>query len=194
MKDLDRNIRRSLISFYSHNTGSGNHFTLYVDPKTKTIYKAGAGTSILSSPKYILLFIIIFIIMNYFPNNIIPYHHTFILFSLSLIVMILSILLGNSLSLRLVKDIKRITLSKEEWKCYLTEGNKFYTKQVMLTVFLFIFSCICFVLLFLSQSKWWLFGGIGSSIALGPLIPLLSKSRYLLFKNKLPVKLDSDEE
>lgn len=197
MKKVDLN----LISFYGHhapNNDKGNSYasdqsyTLFYDKKTKGVFKAEAQG--MSMPKFLLLFLIAYPTMNFFPNDVIPYHNDFILYSLGLIAIVLSLMVGHYLTQKLNKDVRRITLSKEEWKYYLEKGNKLYFTQITVMTLLLLFAISCIVFLSIFQSKWWLFGGIGTSVVIGTSITIFTKTRYLLYKNKLDVNLNRERK
>src|SRR5699024_5512435 len=112
-------------------------YTIFYDKKTKGVFKAEAKS--LSMPKFLLLFLIVYPTMNFLPNDVIPYHNDLILYSLGLIAIVLSLMVGHYLTQRLNKDVRRITLSKEEWKYYLEIGNKLYFTQLTVMTLLLLF-------------------------------------------------------
>ena len=195
-----KKVGLNLISFYGHHASDNNKrhsyasdqsYTLFYDKQTKGVFKAEAKS--ISMPKFLLLFLIVYPAMNLFPNGVIPYHNDLILYSLGLIAIVLSLMVGHYLTQRLNKDVRRITLSKEEWKYYLEKGNKLYFTQITVLTLLLIFAISCIFFLSIFQSKWWLFGGIGTSVVIGTSITTFTKTRYLLYKNKLDVNLNGEK-
>jgi len=91
-----------------------------------------------------------------------------------------------------IKHVRQAHLTQKEWKYYQERGRRFYPRQVLLVFMMFIFSIACFIFLFMYHAKWWLVGAILSSIVTGSLLPFLSKTRYLLYKNKLDVQLNKE--
>ena len=191
------NVGRNLISFYGHHAANNNKssfsnetsYTLYYDKETKGVYKAEAQN--INTPKFILLFLIVFPIMNFFPNDFIPYENDVFFISLVVVVIVLSITFGWYLSTRLNKNLRRVTLSKEEWKYYLENGNKLYLTQISVMTIILLFVISCFVFLYFYQSKWWMFGGIGTGVVVGTSITLFSRTRYLLYKDRVDVNLNN---
>jgi len=198
MKRLKDNIGLNLISFYGYNAPNDNKrnsfvndksYTLFYDRQTKGVFKA--ETKNISTPKFLLLFLIGYPTMNIFPNDVIPYHHKLIFFSLCFMTLVLSMIVGNYFVLGLNKGLRRITLSQEEWKYYLEKGNKLYFIQIIFMTSLLLFAITCFILLYIYQSKWWLFGGIGASFIVGGGITIFTRTRYLLYKEKIGVNLNN---
>lgn len=191
------NVSRKLISFYWHHATNNNKnsfsndtsYTLYYDKETKGIYKAEAKN--INTPTFIFLFLIIFPIMSFFPNNFIPYENKVYFISLTLVVIFFSITVGWYLSNRLNNNLRRVTLSKEEWKYYLEHGNKLYLRQISVMTIILLFVIACFIFLYIYQSKWWMFGGIGTGVVVGTSITLFSRTRYLLYKNRVDVNLNN---
>src|SRR5699024_9905442 len=132
--------------------------------------------------------------MNLLQNELIPYHNDLILYSLGLIAIVLSLMVEHYLNQRLNKDVRRITLSKEEWKYYLEKGNKLYFRQITVMTLLLLFAISCILFLSVFQSTWWLFGGIGTSVVIETSITIFTKTRYLLYKNKLDVNLNRERK
>lgn len=166
-------------------------YTIFYEKKTKKIYTA--GTKNISSVKFMLIFLIFYPIMNYFPNNIIPYYDNLMFFLFSFIILLSSLIIGKKISEKSHKDLKKIILSKEKWKDYLEKGNEFYPRQIISMTLLLLFTISFYILLYIYQSKWWLFGAIGIGIVIGTSSTIFSKTRYLLYKNKLDVNLQEEE-
>lgn len=198
MKDK---INLNFISFYGYTAPnkdkrnsfvSDESYTLFYDKQSEGIYKAIPKN--ISTSKFMLIFLIAYPTMNFLPNNVMPYDNLLALFSLSVIFIVISFGFGLNLSLKSHKDVERISLSKEKWQYYLEKGNKFYIRQLLLIILLLLFTISCIVFLAIFQSKWWFFGAIGTSIVLGTMGTTCTKTRYLLYKNKLEVILDLHEE
>lgn len=76
----------NLITIYGHtpkNTDknsfiSDKNYTVFYDKKTKGIFKAGVKN--ISTTYFMLIFLTLYLIMIYFPNNIIPYHENSMFF------------------------------------------------------------------------------------------------------------------
>lgn len=186
------------ISFYGytvpnhdkrHSFVSEDSYTLFYDRETQGVFKAHPKN--ITTSQFLFLFLILYPMMNFFPNDIMPYDNTLALFSIGAAAIIVSIIVGNSSVVKMNSDIKRMTLSKAEWEYYLRKGNRFYFRQIILMTVLLLFAISCIIFLYIFQSKWWLFGGIGTSLVVGMSITVFTKTRYLLYKNKLDVKLDS---
>jgi len=191
VNDLKSSTGRHFIPFYTHNNAGEDNYTLYIDTRTKDIVKAGAKD--ISPSKLTLLILVGYPIVQYFPVGIIPLNNIIAFISVCILVMVFSVLFGYHLSLRMIKDVRKVNLSAEKWNEYLEKGNKFYFRQLIFLLILFLFAITCFVLLYIYPSSWWFFGGILSSITAGPFITFFSKTRYLLYKNKLDINLNNGE-
>jgi len=200
MKELNSNMGLNFISFYGYHAPNKdkensfineNSYTLFYDKKTKGVYKAEAKN--IRSSTFLLLFLIGYPTMNFFPNELIPYEHHLIFIGICLMTILLSMVAGTYFIYGFNKDLRRITLSKDDWNYYLEKGNKLYLIQIAVMTTLLLFAISCFIFLYMYQSKWWLFGGIGTSFIVGGSIPLFSKTRYLLYKNRVDVHLNNDE-
>src|SRR5699024_3945562 len=115
-----------------------------------------------------LLILLGYPIVQYFPVGIIPLNNIIAFISVCILVMVISVLFGYQLSLRMIKDVRKVTLSEEKWNEYLEKGNKFYFRQLIFLLLLFLFAITCFVFLYIYPSSWWFFGGILSCITAGP--------------------------
>jgi len=197
MKQLKDNMGVNLISFYGyHDTNKDkensfineNSYTLFYDKKTKGIYKAEAKN--IRPSTFLLLFLIGYPTMNLFPNELIPYDDHLFFIGICLMTILLSIVVGTYFVFGLNKNLRRITLSNDDWNYYLEKGNKLYLIQITVMTTLLLFALSCFVFLYILQSKWWFFGGIGASVLVGGGITHFSKTRYLLYKNKINVHLN----
>lgn len=195
---MSKKVGWNLISFYGHHAAPNKDssfsqdtsYTLFYDKETKGVYKAEAQN--IHSPTFVVLFFILFPLMNFFPNHFIPYENKTFFIALVVVVIALSISLGWYLTRRLNKNLKRMTLSKEEWKYYLENGNRLYVIQIIVMTTILLFVIACFVFLYIYQSKWWMFGGIGTGVIVGTSITLFSRTRYLLYKDRVDVHLDNE--
>lgn len=110
--------------------------------------------------------------------------------NMSMLLFGICLFCGNIMREKGIKNVRPANLSQEEWERYREKGRRFYLRQVLLVCLMFILSIACFICLYIYPSKWWLVGAILSSIVTGSLLPFLSKTRYLLYKNKLDVQLN----
>jgi len=180
---------RNFVPFYTYSSDGDDSYTLFIDTRTNGIVKSGAKN--ISSSKLTLLILLAYPIVQFFPVNILPLNNIIAFISVCVLILIGSVMFGYYLSLRMIKDVRRVTLSTEKWNQYLEKGNKFYLRQLFLLISLFLFSVTCFVLLYIYPTSWWFFGGILSGITAGPFITFFSKTRYLLYKNKLDINLSN---
>ena len=200
MKLVRDKIDLNFISFYGHTAPHKNKsnsfvsdesYTLFYDKQSKGIFKGTPKD--MSTSKFMLIFLIVYPTMNYFPNDVIPYDNPLALYILGLIAIVFSLAFGLHLSLTSYKEVRTISLSEEEWQSYLEKGNKFYIRQLVVIIILLLCAISCIVCLAIFQSKWWLFGSIGISIFLGTMSTICTKTRYLLYRNQLDVVLDLHE-
>lgn len=204
MKVVKNNQNLKLITVFGYNAlknenerayTSENSYTIYYDIKTNAVYKAGVIEIHMNT--VLSLSLIAYPIMVYFPDKIIPYDNLLLFCILTLSIILISLKLGNFLSRHSNKNLRRIELTKEEWTYYVSEGKRNFKSESILLIFLTLLMFICFILLYVSTSKWWFFGGIISAILVGVAMPFISISRYLLYKNKITPELmrgDSEDE
>jgi len=192
MNDLRNEIHRSLVPFYTYNPGKDDSYTLYIDSRTNTIFKADAKN--ISSAKVTFLIILGYPIIELFPVTIIPLDNIIQFISVCVIVMSLSVFLGYYISPRMLENYRRVTLSSEEWKRCLETFNQFYFRQFILPSLLLLITIVCFVFLYIFPSSWWFFGGIISGIMAGAGLTSFSKTKYLLYKNKLDINWNNGGE
>lgn len=133
--------------FYTHNNDDDS-YTLYVDTQTKDIVKVRAKN--VSSTKLTLLILLAYPIVQFFPVSIIPLNNIIAFISVCIFMMIFSVILGYYLSLKMIEDVKKVTLTKERWNQFLEKGNKFYFRQLFLLLVLLLFSITCFVFIYIS--------------------------------------------
>lgn len=189
MLDLKNNTIQRLIPIYTYNPGKDDSYTLYVDSRTKAIYRADAKK--ISSSKFIFLIIIGYTIIEFFPINIIPLNSFIPFISVCIIMIFLGVLLGYYISPRMLENYRRVTLSPEEWDYYLKIFNRFYFRQFIVPSLLLVISIACFLFFYIYPSSWWFFIGIISSIIAGAGITSFSKTKYLLYKDKLNINLNN---
>lgn len=189
MTDLNNHMRQQhLVPFYTSEPGQDNSYTLLIDPKTKGIVKADAKN--VSAPFVTFIIMLGYPMVQFFPIHIIPMHNMIAFIGICSFVMLVSILFGYYLSPRMLKNYRPITLLTDEWAEHLQRVTTFYVRQLSFIVVLLLISFACFVLLYVYPTNWWLFGGIISGIVAGAGITSLSKTKYLLYKNKLDVHLN----
>lgn len=188
---LSESKKSTLIPFYSENAGKKNSYTLSIDAKTNKFYRFEEHKIKMSW--YLPLFISFLILTRLFPIKYIPLNKGIIFSLMSLFLFIMGLYIGNIIRVIGITNIREININSEEWRYYQKKATHFYPRQLIFTLLMLIIPLVCFVYLYIYPSKWWFFGGIISSVAAGTLLPLLSKTRYLLYKNKLDVNLQEEE-
>lgn len=192
MNGLQNNENLRLVPFYTENPGRENSYTLYLDAKTKEVFRA-EGKKINAS-KFTFGFLVFFAFTRLFSVKILPFDNIFAFVIICLFIFILGLMLGYYLGIKMIDNIQKVTLSKEEWERYLSKGNDFYLRQIISSFILIILSVACFFFLYIFPSKWWFFGGIVLSVLAGTLSLALSKTRYDLYKNKIDITFNDGKE
>lgn len=181
-----------LIPFFTENVGKENSFTICVDANSNDIYKVEDQE--INPAYFILLFFLVFVFIRMFPLDLIPFNKVFLFIPICLIIWTVCIVLGYYMRVKLVTNIKQISVHEQMWEEYHKKYTYFYRRRVVLSIVLLLISVCFFVLLYIYPSKSWLFGGIFSSLFAGSQIILLSRTGYLLYKNKLVVNLNNREK
>ncbi|MBU5465362.1 hypothetical protein KQI49_00790 [Virgibacillus sp. MSJ-26] len=189
---MKRDQKLTLVPFCAKNPGKENSYSLFVETQTKSIFK-GENKNI-SAPMFTFLILIFYPFVQFFPIEIFPLDNKFALLTVCSIVMILCVSLGHYLSFKMLENVKKISLSTEEWKQCLKQGNHYYIRQIVFVVILVLASLACFVCFTIVPSRWWFFGGVLLSILTGTQAIILSKTRYQLYKNKLDINLNNGGE
>src|SRR5690625_7621759 len=107
MNDLRNEIYRSLVPFYTYNPGKDDSYTLYIDSRTNTIFKADAKN--ISSAKVTFLIILGYPIIELFPVTIIPLDNIIQFFRVCVIVMSLSVFVVFFLSTIMFGNCRYVT-------------------------------------------------------------------------------------
>lgn len=174
------------------NAFGGNSYGLYYDEKTKGIFKSEYVVS--NNSKTISVNLVLIALMRLVPNEFIPYNNILVFVSLSLGAIFVGIQFGYNFQTARHKNLRRISLTYEQWDCYLKKLNEAYFREIILVLLLIIGMIFSFVLSYNMQSKWWFFGGVGIAFVLGSIIiTSLSKTRYMLYKNKITPDLTRGE-
>lgn len=192
MKDLRENQDLKLVPFYTENQGKENSYTLCVDANTHDIYRVKDKE--VNTSRYLLIFMLVLVLTRIFSIEILPLDNIFTFVVVSFLIFIISLTFGHSMRTKMFDNIQKIILTEPEWKKYLGKSRHFYLRQVIFATVLLILSISCFIMLYIFPTKWWFFGGIASSILTGTQISLLSKTRYLLYKNKLNITVNDGGE
>lgn len=189
-KVMDNHQKRPLVPICSENIGTPDSFTIAMDAKTNQLYiyeEKQMKASVFLPLFFVFLVFTRLLSVEYIPlNSLITYSF------LSILLFGICLYGGNIMRKKGIKNVQQANLSKEEWERYREKGRRFYLRQILLVCLMFILSIACFIFLFMYQAKWWLVGAILSSIVTGSLLPFLSKTRYLLYKNKLDVQLNKE--
>ena len=181
----------TLVPFYSENAGKKNSYTVSVDINNNKVYRYEEQNIKMSL--FLPVFILFFISVRLFPIELIPLNN-FISFSvISILIYIIGLYFGNIVRAKGITNIREFTLNQEEWKYYQRKAAHFYPRQLILALLMLIIPIVCFVYLYIYPSKFWLFGGVLSSFVAGTLLIFLSKTRYLIYKDKLDVKLQKEK-
>lgn len=191
MNALEKNVARKLVPFYT-NPEKDNSYTLYVNPETKTIFKADAKN--ISPSKITLLIILGYPMIEFFPINVIPFDNIMAYLCVSILAMFLSVLIGYYISPYMLENYRRVYMTADEWKDCLKIINHFYVRQLLFPSILLLISIACFLFLYVYPTSWLFFIGIISGILAGAGITSFSKTKYLLYKNKLDINLNNGGE
>lgn len=189
---MQNNVNPKLVPFYTENPGGKNSYTLYFDPNTHEVFKAEDKK--VGASRFTFIFLAFYVFARSFSIEIIPFDNVIVYSIICLLIFLLALMLGYYLRTKLLDNIKKVTLSPEEWERYLNKGNHFYLRQIIFTISLIILSAACFVFLYIFPSKWWLFGGIGLGIVAGTFLIILSKTKYKLYKNKIDINFNDGRE
>src|SRR5699024_8132670 len=142
MKALEKNVARKLITFYT-NPEKEYNYTLYVNPKTKTIFKADAKT--ISPSKIAFLIIIGYPMIEFFPINVSPFDNILAYLCVSILAMFLSVLIGYYISPYMLENYRIDYMTADEWKDCLKIINHFYVRQLLFPSILLLISIACFL-------------------------------------------------
>lgn len=116
----------------------------------------------------------------------------FIRLAICFVTMVLSIMVGRYLAFNMLENVEKVSLSKDEWNRRLKQGNHFYIRQVIFVIVLSLVATVCFILFSIAPSRWWFFAGVLSGVVVGSQMTVLSKTRFLLYKNKLDINPSDD--
>src|SRR5699024_374797 len=121
MGKMEKNRARKLVAFYTK-PDKDNNYTLFVDPKTKLLFKADTKNI---NQAIITFFIIIgYLIIEFFPIHIIPFDNIMAYLGIIGTVMLLSALFGYYISPNVMGNYRRVYLTTDEWQGYLKRFNK----------------------------------------------------------------------
>lgn len=91
-------------------------------------------------------------------------------------------------------NYRRVYLTTDEWQDHLKGFNKVYFRQLMLPSLLYFISIVCFICLYIYPTSWLFFIGVIASMIARSDITFFSKTKYLLYKNKLDVNLNVEKQ
>ena len=188
MNNLKDNTQLKLIPFLTENPGKEDSYTLCIDANINDIYKAEDKE--VNTSSFLLIFFLVLVFTRLFSIEFLPMNNLYTFLLMCLIFSVISMILGYNMRGKMFTNINKFNLEESEWEYYLKESKRFYPRQAIFAMLLLILTVVCFVLLYIFPSKWWFFGGIMMSILAGSQLTLLSKTRYLLYKNQLDVNLN----
>lgn len=178
-----RNIMNfQLVPFYTERLQNQEGFTLFVDRQTQDIYKAEFKQ--VNELTYILIFVFVLIMMRNLSIDSIQLDSLILFISLCLFTMLMGIVVGFALNRKMYRNFKKINHQEREWKNYLIKANNIYRRQIIYIGVLLILASVCFAMLYIVPSIWWIFGGISFSVFSGGEIQFLSKTRFRLYKSE----------
>ena len=187
--ELKKSKKLTFVPFYAKNPGKENSYSLFIETQTKSVFR-GENKNI-SASTFTFLILVFYPFAQFFPIKIFPFSNIFALLIICFIIMVLSVMFGHYLSIRLLVNMKKVSLTTEEWEQCLKQGNKFYIRQIIFVIVLLLASLVSFVFFAIIPSRWLFFGGVLLSVVAGTQTIILSKTRYLLYQNKLDVNLNN---
>jgi len=187
---MSDNSKLKLVPFFSENIGKSDSYTIAIDAETNQLYTFEEKQ--MKASVFLPLFFVFLIFTRLLSVEYIPLDNLIIYTIMSIVLFSICLFGGNIMRKKGIKNIKKASFNTREWDRYKEKGRHFYPRQVLLVIFMLILSIACFVFLYMYQAKWWLIGAILSSVFSGNLLPFLSKTRYLLYKDRIEVNLHDE--
>jgi len=188
---MSDNSEPKMVPLCSENIGTPDSFTIAIDAETNQIYTFEEKQ--MKASFFLPLFFVFLIFTRVLSVEYIPLNSLITYTVMSILLFGICLIGGNIMRKKGIKNIKKASLNQREWESYQARGRHFYPRQVLLVLLMFILSIACFIFLYMYEAKWWLVGAILSSLVAGSLLPFLSKTRYLIHKNKIEIQLNDGD-
>lgn len=187
---MSDNSKSKLVPFVSENIGKSDSFTIAIDADTNQLYTFEEKQ--MKASVFLPLFFVFLIFTRLLSVEYLPLDNLILYTVISTVLFGICLFGGNIMAKKGRENIKKANFTTREWDRYREKGKRFYLRQALFVVFMLILSIACFVFLYIYEAKWWLIGAILSSIFTGNLLAFLSKTRYLLHKDRIEVNMQDE--
>jgi len=181
-RKIGQQVNERRIPFFGEKRSGIQGYTLFINPNTKEVFMADHKE--VNMAKYWILFALTLALIRSFLDKSLSFNNQFNVIIVILLSCVIGVLMGRSMYQSSYINDRQIYITHEELKDFIREGNLFYKRQIIMMSIFILLACSCLILFIVSYMLIWLVGIFVFSLLFGTVIPLLSRTRYLLYKDK----------